>query len=300
MATNFNLIRTFMLVAEGASFRWASENSHRSPSAVSAQIRQLEAQLGVQLFHRTTRSVRLTTAGSVLLEASQKGFREVEAGLREIRETVDLRKGRVLLASSLLIAATKLPPLLQMFERDYPTVQVEVREQVPDEVARSVLNHDVDFGIGPMVEGSAVAFEAVSDEAIWALVPRKLHARDGDTITLRQLAQLPVLLLSQATALRKLLDSATERLGLHLAPKHECAQVQTLVAMANVQLGAAVLPVSGIPERLARTVRALRIVSPSLSRKIGLITNRGDLLSPAAARLAQLVRDSIDTVGPRR
>jgi len=300
MATNFNLIRTFVLVAESASFKWASENSHRSPSAVSAQIRQLEDQLGVQLLRRTTRSVEVTTAGRVLLEASQKGFRELEAGLREIRETVDLRKGRVSLASSLVIAATKLPPLLQMFERDYPTVQVMVREQTPDNIARSVLNHDVDFGISPMIEGFDVAFEPVTQESIWALVPRNLYPKDGDTIELRQLARLPVLLLSNATALRKLLDSATERLGLHLEPKHECAQAQTLIAMANVQLGAAILPSSGIPERPSGAVRALRIVSPSLKRKIGLITNRGQVLSPAAARLAQLVRDKIDAIGPRR
>ena len=300
MATNLNLIRTFMLVAEGASFRTASESAHRSPSAVSAQIRQLEEQLGVQLLHRTTRSVKLTSSGRMLLEASRKGFREIEAGLREIRETVDLQRGQVFLASSLVIAATKIPPLLEIFERDYPTVQVLVREQTPDSVAQSVLNGDVDFGISPMMEGFDIDFEPVMQEGIWALVPRRLYSRDTETIELKELCRMPVLLLSHATALRRLLDAATERQGLRLEPKHECAQAQTLIAMANVQLGAAILPASIIPDRTSRTVRALRIVSPSLKRQIGLITARGHELSPAAARLAQLVRDKIDNVGHRR
>ena len=65
---NLKLLQTFLMVGEYASFRIAAEKSFRSQSAVSAQIRQLEEQLGVPLFHRTTRSVRLTEEGHQLLE----------------------------------------------------------------------------------------------------------------------------------------------------------------------------------------------------------------------------------------
>ena len=95
---NLKLLQTFLLVAEQSSFRIAAEKSFRSPSAVSAQIRQLEEQLGVPLFHRTTRNVRLTDEGKQLLECAQRALLEVESGLRKIQESADIRRGRVALS----------------------------------------------------------------------------------------------------------------------------------------------------------------------------------------------------------
>ena len=70
MNVNLKLLQTFMLVAEERSFRAAAEKSFRSASAVSAQIRLLEEQLRVPLFHRTTRNVYLTPEGEQLMAVS--------------------------------------------------------------------------------------------------------------------------------------------------------------------------------------------------------------------------------------
>uniref|UniRef100_UPI00035E69BE LysR family transcriptional regulator n=1 Tax=Herbaspirillum lusitanum TaxID=213312 RepID=UPI00035E69BE len=125
---NFKLLQTFLLVADQSSFRIAAEKSFRSPSAVSAQIRQLEAQLGVALFHRTTRNVRLTTEGEQLLDCAQRALMEVESGLRKIQESADIRRGRVSISCSPTIAETRLARVLAAFEKEYPGIEVSVRE----------------------------------------------------------------------------------------------------------------------------------------------------------------------------
>ena len=295
MDINLRQLRTFLEVAEAGSFRDASGQIHRSLSVVSTQVRQLEEQLGVALFHRTTRSVRLTAAGQVLREAARKGFREIEAGVRELQETLDLGRGRITLASSPIMAATLLPPWLARFESEHPSIQIRVHELTPAGILESVASGDSDFGLGPDASGAGVAFEPLLTEDIMALVPRRLKAPARGTITLRELARLPVLLLSEATALRGRLDEACRKAGIALTPKYESTQAQTLIAMANVELGAAVLPRSVLPTRPDRRVQALRIVSPALSRRIGLFTASRRALSPAAARLAEVIRAQAGT-----
>lgn len=81
---NLKLLQSFVFVAEQYSFRQAAALIGHSQSAVSAQIKRLEAQLGVALFHRTTRRVQLTAEGEQLLSCARGAIAEVELGLRRI------------------------------------------------------------------------------------------------------------------------------------------------------------------------------------------------------------------------
>jgi DNA-binding transcriptional LysR family regulator len=285
---NYRLLQNFLQVAQSSSFRDASDKIHRSTSVVSAQIKQLEQQIGARLFHRTTRSVSLTPEGALLLQAARNGFREIESGLRQLQETLDLRVGRIAVASSPIMAATFLPPLLAEFEAHYPTIRILVRELTPAEIAHSLQQGDADFGLGPKPDNAAFAFKPLLQDDIVALVPKKFKPSSADTISLRELSRIPTLQLSQATALRSVLQQAARKHGIELTPKYECTQAQTLIAMAHEELGAAILPASIIPARPDKRVKALRIVQPALKRPIGLITWPQRALSPAAARLAEL------------
>ena len=291
MEIHYKQLQTFVQVAETGSFRLASSHIHRSFSVVSAQIKQLETQLGVKLFERTTRSVRLTVAGELLKKAAQNGFREIEAGLQEIQEIMDIRKGRIAVASSPIMAGTLLPPLLAAFEAHYPAIRILVRELTPAQIYQSVRQGESDFGIGPAHdEDTGFSFEPILSEEVMALVPRKFKSGTAQTITLRELSRMPVLQLSQATALRAVLDQAVKKAGIALEPKYECSQAQTLIAMAHAELGAAILPQSILATQQAAHVQALRITAPRLKREIGLITLTDRPLRPAAARLSELAR----------
>ena len=79
---NMKLLQTFLAVAERGSFRMAAAAVHRSHSAVSAQILQLEEQLAVRLFLRTTRSVALTDEGRLLRDSTWRALYELDLGGR--------------------------------------------------------------------------------------------------------------------------------------------------------------------------------------------------------------------------
>lgn len=292
---NLKLLQAFMLVAEHGSFRQAADLTHKSQSAVTSQIKQLESQLGVQLFHRTTRQVSLTESGVELLESAKRAVHEVELGLRRIQETTDLKRGRIFLACSTTVAATRLAKILAAFESDYPGIEVFVRELTSGDMHDSIRKGEVDFGIGPMSDIADFNFETILTENLYALVPKKLRNVGGPTITMTELAQLPLLLLNQATALRAVVDDTARAMGLVLTTRYQFNQAQTLISMANAGLGAAVLPAVVLPEHAHPDTHEMLIVEPEIARQVAIITVKSRSMSPAASRLAQLVRLLIAT-----
>ena len=282
-----------MLVGEYSSFRAAAEMSYRSTSAVSAQIRQLEEQLGVSLFHRTTRNVRLTEEGKQLLDCARRALMEVELGLRKIQESADIRRGRVSLSCSPTIAATRLARVLAVFEKDYPGIEVFVRELPSEALFETIRTREADFGIGPVVRASDFQFDTVLEDPLYALVPKRFITTSKDTIALATLTNMPLLVLNHANALREMLESTMRERHLTMTTRYECTQAQTLISMASAGLGAAILPKVVLPPVIDKRTYALRIVSPAMTREVAIITMRGQSLSPASQRLAQLMKQRL-------
>ena len=245
------------------------------------------------LFHRTTRNVRLTAEGEQLLDCARRALMEVEVGLRKIQESADVRRGRVSLACSPTIAATRLARVLAAFEKDHPGIEVFVRELTSEALFQSIRRHEVDFGIGPVIETAEFSFEPLLEEALYALVPKRFITTSKDTITLATLTNMPLLVLSPATALRNLLEATMRERNLSLSTRYEFSQAQTLISMASAGLGAAILPKVVLPPVIDERTQALRIVSPVMMRKVALITLRGQSLSPASLRIAQLMKQLI-------
>lgn len=290
---NLKLLQTFLLVAEHSSFRHAADKVHRSQSAVSTQIKQLEDQLGVTLFHRTTRNVRLTAEGEQLLDCARRAVHEVEAGLRRINEAADIRRGRVAISCSPTVAATRLPTVLAAFAKDYPGVNLFVRELTSDDLFGTIRQRECDFGIGPLVSTPELNFEPILEEHMYALVPKSLLRRSRATITVAELATMPLLVLNPATALRALVEETLKSRNLKLARNYQFSQAQTLIAAARVGLGAAILPEMALPAHAEPEMQVLRIVEPVMKRQVAIVTLKGQSLSPAATRLAQLVRELV-------
>ena len=287
---NLKLLQTFLLVAETESFRDAAMRIHRSQSAVSAQIKQLEKQLGVTLFNRTTRRVELTAEGHELMASARRALNEIEQGLRFIQEAADLRRGRVEMACSPTVAAGFMPRILSAFERDYPQIKVSLREMSSPVMYECLRQHEVDFGVGPVTDDPSLTWETLLDDSFHALVPKNLMPKPPKTIALAELVKLPILLLQKGTAMRRTIDAELEKAGLSIQTKYESTHVETLAAMAEAGLGVAILPDSALSRNVRDSNRVLRIVKPVIHRPIGITRARGYALSPAANRLAELIR----------
>ncbi|MFV0361109.1 LysR family transcriptional regulator [Tropicimonas sp.] len=286
---NLKLLQTFLLVASARSFRAAAEQLSRSHSAISSQIKQLEQQLGVPLFERTTRSVRLTDEGRKLQEISSRALLDIQLGLRQLREVADFRQGSLTVATSPNLASIYLPAVLAGFVRDYPAVSVRMRELTTRDLFEALKQKEVDFALGPQREDAELSFVTVLTEPVFALVPPQFVEPDQTEITWRALARLPLLLPSNATSMRSLLDRMMREIGVVPEARYQFIQAETIVAMAEAGLGVAIQPASRLRKLGATQARILDLVEPRVSRKMALITRRDQVLSHTAQKFADRI-----------
>lgn len=287
MTINFKLLSVFLSVAENASFRKAADQTHRSMPAVSMQIKQLEEQVGVALFQRTTRKVSLTDEGEKLLISARKALAELENGLSQIQHSINLQQGRLSFACIPTVASTRLPLILTTFAKKYPGITVHVKELANHDLLDSVRRREVDFGIGPMPEEKGeLDFAPIFVDEYCAMLPKDYQIQGRDGISLRELSKLPLLMLSNASLFRGHVDKALSVHGLEARSNYEFVHVNTLIAMAEAGLGVALLPRISIPRKTP--LKVVRVVKPALSRTISIATIRGHSLSPSASRLVDL------------
>lgn len=288
---NLNLLQTFALVAEHRSFRKAADESLRSQSAVSAQIKELERQIGVRLFDRTTRRVSLTAEGTELWDCTQRAFSEIAAGLDNVHRSIESKADKVRIACIPTITAGRLPVLLTEFERHHPNVQVLVREVNNEDVVSLVQKRDVDFGLGVTVPASECRFDKLLSDDMWAVVSKAAVPAETNVLPMEQLLDMPVFILPQATPTLIALQNEARRQGKEVKISNRFSQPQTAINMAAAGHGAAVLPGIFVADIDCRGSRKLKIVEPEITRELAIISHRGSGWTGHARALARTVRD---------
>lgn len=168
-----------------------------------------------------------------------------------------------------------------------------MREATSAALFDSVRKREVDFGIEPSIETSEFQFDPVLDDPLFALVPKRLLSTARRSVSLATLTHMPLLVLSPATALRGMLESAMRERQLEFTTRYEFSQAQTLISMATAGLGAAILPKIALPARVSASTHVLRIVNPALSREVSIITLGGQ-------RLVQLLKRLLPDPGERK
>lgn len=229
----------------------------------------------------------LTDEGEKLLISARKALAELENGLLQIQQSIDLQHGRLSFACVPTVASTRLPLILTTFAKKYPGITVHVRELANIELLDCVRRREVDFGIGPMPENKGeLDFSPIFVDEYCAMLPKGYQDKGRDGISLRELCTLPLLMLSDASTFRGQVVKALTANGLEAKSNYEFAHVNTLVAMAEAGLGVALLPRISIPRKTP--LKVVRVVNPALSRTISISTIRGHTLSPSASRLVDL------------
>jgi DNA-binding transcriptional LysR family regulator len=290
---NLKLLHTFLLAAEQESFRKAADESNRSPSAVSMQIRGLEEQIGLPLFRRTPQKVILTPEGRILFDQARRAIREIQAGLDQLADAAQSRRAHIRIACAPTLASTRLPNILANFRVRYPRSFVDVREHSTASILDLLRNHEVEFGLAPSIPNMGeFQFEPILDDPLYAFVPPGLD--DGKAkLGLADLVGQPCILLSSSTAVRGTIDAALAALGVALDVQYEVQQATTAIALANAGLGVAILPKITLLLVSAPQFRAVPLADDNVHRKIGLITARGYLHHPTSEQLMELIRASL-------
>ena len=147
MIPETRLLRYFVAVAEASSFTRAAERLGVAQQALSAQIRGLERELGVELFRRTTRRVELTPAGEVFLEDARKVLENTERAVERARRAAVGELGDLRICYTLTAAYEALPKIFDELGTRYPELEVFTRELYASEIRPAVAGGGFDLGL---------------------------------------------------------------------------------------------------------------------------------------------------------
>ncbi len=194
MSPEARLLRYFLAVADELNFTRAAERLSMAQSALSAQVQKLEAQLGVRLLERTTRSVRLTDAGQVVRDRGPAALAALEEVWEAARRAGRGEAGRLRLAYSPSAGYDTAPRLVEALRERFPGVEVAAELLPTPEVVRAVLDGRADVGVARTpVPAAGVRLRTVRVERQGVLVPADHPLASRPEVELAAVVEHPVL-----------------------------------------------------------------------------------------------------------
>lgn len=302
----FKELRNFVRVARAGSVSRAAEDLRLAQPALSRQISKLENELGVSLFARHGRGVRLTAAGSLLLERAEAISHLVHQTTEEIKDERAPTGGRIVIgippgAGRLLVA-----PFVKRLQADRPQALLQIREGVTSALQDWLLEKRVDVAVlhnPPPLE--ALKISPVLTERMFVIGPPSQRGHDGKgkpSYRIRDLADLPLILPSLAHNNRRLVEQAALDQGVRLRIRIEVDSVAFAKAMVENGLGYTILTFVAVQEEVARhQLTACPIVRPSLSTKVSIVTLKDKQLPELTQAASQMLHDVVrDLVRSKR
>jgi DNA-binding transcriptional LysR family regulator len=204
--------RCFDEVAKRGSIRKAAETLHLTPSAVNQQILNLEAEVGVPLFDRFPKGMRLTAAGEIVITAVRRGQREYDSALTQVDAMRTKKRGHVKLGVSLSSAEGLLPAVLEAAMAHYPGISYSVSTGSSDAIVGWVASGQVDVGFCLRHDVP----NGVEEKQRWAMQLGLVTHPEHDyasrkAVAFRDCADLPVVLGMAPMTLRLMIDGISKK-----------------------------------------------------------------------------------------
>ncbi|WP_216587584.1 LysR family transcriptional regulator [Streptomyces brasiliscabiei] len=230
-------------VAEERNFTRAAERVHISQSGVSAQIRQLERELGAELFDRSARTVTLTAAGKAALEHARTALAAAGAVGRAVGEVAGLIRGRLTVGMVIGCTLTPLFDALAAFHQAHPGVEISLLEDSSDRLTDQVRTGTVDLaliGAATATPDGLGALTLINDRLV-AAVPAGHPLANQRRVTLRDLMAHPIVCMPPGTGLRAVFDQACAAQGLRPSIALQASAADAMADLAARGLGVALL-----------------------------------------------------------
>lgn len=261
---NWNHLRLFAAAARCGSVSAAAASLRLSQPAVSKQVAELEATLGVTLLERTARGVRPTPAGELLAGYAQRLFALAEEAERALGELQNLRRGRLRIGASMTIGVYLAPPLLAEFRRQCPDLEMEFLIGNTDTVQKRLVDRELDLGLteGPGQWETELASDTFHwDELIVIAAPSAPASMPVAT-----LARQPWVMREPGSGTRAVAEEALASVGLRPRPAWVFNNPEAVKRAVMAGCGVAMVPRITIGAELAaRTLRSVKV--PGLARR---------------------------------
>lgn len=286
-------LSTFRVVAETLNFTRAAERLNLTQSAVSHQIKSLERELGEPLFIRTKRGVKLSQAGKVALEHTERLLDEAEAMREHISGSERSPVGRVRAAAATQAFVHLFATLFESFMRAHPDVELSFRTTVStDQTVTDILNGaaDVGFASMPVYSPTLHVTELFEDELV--LVVGQSHRLAAEReVMIEHIERERLILFERGASIRRTTDAFFKSANIRPSLALESNDTYFIKLMVEHGLGISLLPAWAVRDEVAaHKLARLQIAGHRLRRTVAMVSLGRFQASPTRAFLSFILR----------
>lgn len=293
-------LRYLIQVAETGSFTKAATKLNVAQPALSRQIKLLEDELGVSLFHRDGRGVEPTAAGNELVRRSMDIFQHLYEAREAVMAYRGQMEGEVTIGILPLFGAAVMPDLLLRCRGEYPGLNIKVMVGMSGAVQEWLMSGRVDFGVissladsGQFIKTSRIA------TALLHLVYRSEDAPNDDgPVPLARALNAPLIIPSRANGIGAVIHGAAERENIPVQPTLEVDSVEIIKGLVLSGVGSTILPRFAIEKELrAGVFKSREVADRALEYHVELATVADRPMSKNASVVAETLKDVSERIG---
>ncbi|MBD2037025.1 LysR family transcriptional regulator [Leptolyngbya sp. FACHB-321] len=241
-------LRYFVAVAEELHFNRAAERLHIAQPPLSQQIKQLEVELGVELFdRRTKRQVQLTEAGQVLLQATYRILAQVEQATSDTQRAGRGETGTLVVGFTSTVVYDILPAILSQYQQQFPNVNLVLRELTTTQQEEALQNHQIEVGFcHPPLKNENLELESILQESLVVALPEVHPLACETTIPIDSLVDEFFILFPRhlGSGFYDQIVSFCQQANFSPKVVQEAVQMQTIIGLVSANMGVALVPAS--------------------------------------------------------
>ncbi|WP_240377007.1 LysR family transcriptional regulator [Bacillus piscicola] len=283
-------LRFFLEVNKEQSFSKASHALHVSQPTLSKVISQLEEELGMKLFDRSTRHLRITEEGKTMLKHAQQVIRAADDMERVADEIRTHKKGSFRFGLPPVIGSTLFPDVIAAFQARYPDTEMIIKEEGAKIMEEALLEGSIDVGIAIMpVETDLFEVHPIVRKRLLLIVSSAHRLANKKRIRMEELRNEPFLMFQRGFSVYNRVREGCIRSGFEPHIIHESTQWDFLMEMAKKNLGVTFVPETLCQKADLAGVAVLEVTNPILSWDLAIIWRKNSYPSHAAKEWIRFV-----------
>lgn len=293
MNINFELYRIFYTVAKNQNITKASQELNISQPAISKSIKNLEEQLGGQLFIRTKRGVVLTEEGKEFYNYIKQAIENINNAENKFTELINLETGCIKIGITTTLTKQFLLPYLETFHKLYPNIKIQIITSISSDLYTKLKNGSVDLIIVNLIndnydkEFNIIKCKQITDIFI---VNNTYQDLINKQISIKELNKYPLILQSKESNTRILLDNFAKEYNTILKPNIELASYSLIVDFTKIGLGIGYTTKDYIKEELKnKTLYEIKLKEKIPNKYIGIVTSKNHLPNFSSKKLIEII-----------
>ncbi len=283
----------FLEVARQEHMSLAADTLHIAQSAVSRQISNLEDELGVQLFEREGRNIKLTYIGRMFSEKAAIAINALDDAKQLINEYLDPERGSIRIGFPSSLATNTLPQIINAFKKNHQDVCFHLRQGSYNFLIEGIKRREIDLAfIGPVpTRDPDIHTDILFVEHFVGLIPQEHPLASKEIILLRQLENDSFVLFPKGFILRKIAEDACLQSGFRPKIPFEGEDLDAIKGLVSSGMGVTLLPEITLQDNIPNGTLVKRITQPDIRRTVGIITPKNRELSPSEKLFYDFVLD---------